>query len=136
MSVDGDPQTRRSVLQAIAPLDAERRATYTRFIRATASPAVRRALEELMATVFRDEFVDGLLDRGRAEGEARGRAEGEARGRAEGEGAMLLRILAARGFAVPDDIRRRVESCIDTAQLEAWGERAVTATSLDEIFAA
>jgi predicted transposase YdaD len=87
-----------------------------------------------MATVFRDEFVDGLLDQGRAEGEALGRAEGEAQGRAEGEAAMLLRVLAARGFAVPDDVRQRVESCTDLAQLEAWGDRAVTAGSFEEIF--
>jgi len=124
----GEAETRRQVLQTIAGVDAGRREIYTRLIRVTASSAVRRALEELMATVFKDEFVDGLLDRGRAEGEARGRAEGEA--------AMLLRVLAARGFTVPDDIRQHVQSCTDIAQLEAWGDRAVTATSIDEIFAA
>jgi hypothetical protein len=124
----GDPDTQRLVLRAIARLDAGRREIYTRLIRATAPAAVRRALEELMATVFRDEFIDGLLDQGRAEGEARGRAEGEA--------AMLLRILAARGFGVPDDVRHRVQSCTDLAQLEAWGDRAVTARSLEEIFTA
>jgi hypothetical protein len=122
----GNPAARTFVLQAIARLDAERRETYTRLIRVTAPEAVRRALEELMARVFKDEFVDGLLDRGRAEGEARGRAEGEAE--------MLLRILAARGFAVPDDIRQRVRGCTDTSQLEAWGYLAVTAGSLEEIF--
>jgi len=136
----GDADTRRLVLQAISRLDAGRREIYTRLIRATATMEVRRALEELMATVFRDEFVDGLLDQGRAEGraegEARGRAEGEAQGRAEGEAAMLLRILAARGFGVPDDVRQRVESCTDLLQLEAWGDRAVTARSLEEIFTA
>ena len=115
-----DPAARQFVLQAIAPLDAGRREIYTRLIRVTAPLAVRRALEELMATAFKDEFVDGLLDRGRAEGEA----------------AMLLRVLAARGFTVPDNIRQRVQSCTDTATLEAWGDRAVTATSLDEIFTA
>jgi hypothetical protein len=126
----GDAATRRLVLQAIARLDAGRREIYTRLIRVTAAPSVRRALEELMATVFRDEFVDGLLDQGRAEG----RAEGEARGRAEGEAAMLLRVLAARGFTVPDSIRQRVQACTDVARLEAWGDRAVTAGSLEEIF--
>jgi hypothetical protein len=89
-----------------------------------------------MANVFKDEFVDGLLDQGRAEDEARGRAEGEARGRAEGEASMLLRVLLARGFEVPNDVRQRVQSCTDIAQLEAWGDRAVTATSLHDIFAA
>jgi hypothetical protein len=120
----GDADTRRLVLQAIARLDAGRREIYTRLIRATASAAVRRALEELMATVFRDEFIDGLLDQGRAEG------------RAAGEATMLLRVLAVRGFTVPDDIRQRVQSCADLAQLEAWGDRAVTAESIDEIFTA
>jgi hypothetical protein len=116
----GDAGTRQLVLQAIAGVDAGRREIYTRLIRATASAAVRRALEELMATVFRDEFVDGLLDQGRAAGEA----------------AMLLRVLAARGFTVPDDIRQRVQKCTDLAQLEAWGDRAVTAKSLEELFTA
>jgi hypothetical protein len=112
----------------VIALDAERRETYTRLIRATASQAVRQALEELMATVFKDEFIDGLLDRGRAEGKTEGRAEGEA--------AMLLRVLAARGFTVPDAIRQRILSCTDLAQLEAWGDRAVTVNSVDEIFSA
>jgi hypothetical protein len=97
-------------------------------VQVPATAAVRRALEELMATTFPDPFIDGLLDQGRAEGEARGRAEGEA--------AMLLRVLAARGFTVPDDARQRIQSCTDLTQLEAWGDRAVTATSLDEIFTA
>jgi hypothetical protein len=70
-----------------------------------------------MATAFRDEFVDGLLDQGRAQG----RAEGEARGRAEGEAARLLRVLAARGFTVPDDIRQRIESCRDLPRLRSVG---------------
>jgi hypothetical protein len=118
----GDAATRRLVLQAIARLDAERREIYTRLIRATASAAVRRALEELMATVFRDEFVDGLL------------AQGEERGRAQGEAAMVLRVLTARGFTVPDDIRQRVQACTDLDQIEAWGDRAATAKSLDEVF--
>jgi hypothetical protein len=77
-----------------------------------------------MTSLFsiRDEFVDGLLDQGRAEGEARGEAH------------MLLRVLAARGFTVPGHIRERVTSCTDTAQLEAWGELAATATSVNEVF--
>jgi hypothetical protein len=120
--------TRLLVLSAIAGVDAQRREIYTRLIRVTAPPAVRRALEELMATTFPDPFIDGLLDQGRAEGEARGRAEGEA--------AMLLRVLAARGFTVPEDIRQRIQSCTDLARLEAWGDQAVTACSLDDIFTA
>jgi hypothetical protein len=96
-----------------------------------------------MAFVFpRDDFIDGLLDQGRAEGIDQGRAEGIDQGRAEGidqgraegEAKMLLRVLAARGFAVPDDIRERVAGCTDTGQLEAWAGRAITASSITEIF--
>jgi hypothetical protein len=47
---------------------------------------------------------------------------------------MLLHILRARGFSVTGNVRERVASCTDTAQLKAWGERAVTARTLDEVF--
>jgi hypothetical protein len=131
----GDPAAQLLTLQHIARADAERRQTYTRLIRLTAAEAVRQALEELMTTVFpRDDFIDGLLDQGRAEGLDQGRAEGLDQGRAEGEAKMLLRVLAARGFAVPDEIRERVTGCTDTGQLEAWADRAITASSITEIF--
>jgi hypothetical protein len=121
------PDARLLALQQIAGVDAQRLQTYTRLIRLTASAAVREALEELMATVFpRDDFIDGLLDQGRAEGEAKGRAEGEAK--------MLLRVLAARGLAVPSEVRERILSCTDTTRLEAWADRAVSAASITEIF--
>jgi hypothetical protein len=115
----GDPAAQLLALQRIAQVDAERRQAYTRLIRLTASQAVRQALEELMTTVFpRDDFIDGLLDQGRAEGEAK----------------MLLRVLAARGFAVTDDVRERVVGCTDTGKLETWADRAVTASSITEVF--
>lgn len=117
---------RRSVLSAVAAagLDADRLKTYTVLIRACASAAARGALEALMTTVFEDDFVDRYIAKGRAEG------------RAEGEAGMLLRVLAARGFDVPDHVRERVLSCTDLGQLESWGDRAATATSLDEVFSA
>jgi hypothetical protein len=115
----GDPEARGPTLQHIARADAESRQTYTRLIRLTASAAVCQALEDLMTTVFpRDNFIDGLLDQGRAEGEAK----------------MLLRVLAARGLAVPADLREHVLGCTDTARLEAWADRAVNASSLTDVF--
>jgi hypothetical protein len=101
----------------------EHEAAVTRVIRLTPSEAIRQALEELMTTVFpRDDFIDGLLDQGRAEGEARGEAK------------TLLRVLSARGFAVPDDVGERVADCTDTHQLEKWADRAVSASSITEVF--
>jgi hypothetical protein len=79
-------------------------------------------VEELMKTVIPDPFLDAFI------------AEGLAKGRAEGEAQMLLRYLDSR-FAVPSLIRDRIAACTDTDQLEAWFDRAITATDLDEVFA-
>jgi hypothetical protein len=71
---------------------------------------------------MKDQFVDGFIAQGRAEGMVRGEAQ------------MLLRIMAARGLDIPEHVRARVAECADTARLEAWADRAATATSVEEIF--
>jgi len=121
LDLDQD-SARRLVLATLAGLDTSRLKTYTVFVRSAASEQARQALEALMTTKFKDTFVDRLLAEGKAEGEA------------EGEARMILRVLAARGLQVPAEIRQRVLSCADTSQLEAWGDRAATAASLDEVF--
>jgi hypothetical protein len=115
-------EARMFALRSIAHVSPQQRDGYTRLIRATASPQVRTALEELMATVFKDDFMDDLI------------AQGLAKGLAQGEARMLLRILATRGIAVPDDVRDRVTSCTDTTQIEAWADRAIAASTLAEVF--
>jgi hypothetical protein len=64
----------------------------------------------------------------------RGKAEGEAEGKAEGEAKMLLAVLSARGIDVPEDARIRIAECTDLDQLEAWGRRAATADSINDLF--
>jgi hypothetical protein len=105
-------------LRTIADGPAELRPGYTRLIRSLVPKSARVSLEELMKTVLRDDFVDGLLDQGRADGERR----------------IILRILTARGLPLSDEIRDRVATCTDTDQLEAWADRAATADSVEEIF--
>jgi hypothetical protein len=122
--------TRRQVLGILSRLDDSRQRTYTMFVRSAASDQARQALEDLMTTKFRDDFIDRYL----AEGEVKGRAEGEVKGRAEGEARIVLRILAARGLQVPDKIREQVLACQDTSQLETWADRAATADSVDDVF--
>jgi Uma2 family endonuclease len=73
------------------------------------------------------------LDAVRAEGEARGRAEGEARGRAEGRQEALLGLLAARGIHVAEEAEARIRATTDTATLDRWVARALTAASVDEL---
>jgi hypothetical protein len=113
---------RMLALTSIRPAPDDRRELYTRYIKAVAPQSAREALEELMRTVIKDPFIDGFI------------AQGEAIGRAKGEASLLLRYLGTR-FSVPAPIRERIMGCLDTAQIEAWFDRATSATTLDEIFA-
>jgi hypothetical protein len=78
----------------------------------------RDALEALMTIAFKDDFIDRI----------------KAEGKAETAAAMLLRILAARGFEVPQRVRERVLGCTDLGQIEAWADAAVKAMSVDDVF--
>lgn len=73
---------------------------------------------------------NGVIERALAARESSGEARGEARGRA----AMLLRILAKRGVAVDESTAARVLACEDVSTLEAWFDRATTATRAGEVF--
>jgi predicted transposase YdaD len=116
-------------------VDESKRTSYTLFVLNATSGAARQALEDLMSTAeFSDPFIDRFLAEGKAEGLAEGNAEGLAEGRAIGEARMILRILAARGLQVSAVIRERVLSCSDIVQLEAWGDRAATADSVEDVF--
>ena len=64
------------------------------------------------------------------------KAEGEAKGRTEGEAKGVLTVLRARGLTVDDATRERVLACRDLPTLERWHVNAVTATSVDDVFAA
>ncbi|MBO0822588.1 MAG: hypothetical protein J2P27_01865 [Actinobacteria bacterium] len=101
-----------------ARLEADKLKTYTDLIRAAASPAARLPLETLMTTTYKDDWTDRF----------------EAKGRMEQGAQMVLRIFAARDIAVTDDIRDRVLACADLDQLQAWADKAATATSLSDVF--
>jgi hypothetical protein len=70
-----------------------------------------------MATVFKNEFLDKLEADAKARGEAKGLARGVAMGEAAGRAKTILQVLAARGVAVPAEIRDQVLACTDIAQL-------------------
>jgi hypothetical protein len=57
------------------------------------------------------------------------RTEGEAKGEAK----AVLRVLDARGIPVPDEARATISGCSDTDVLDTWLDRAITATSIDEV---
>lgn len=46
----------------------------------------------------------------------------------------LLRVLAARGIAVPEELRARVLATMDVAEIDGWLERAAKAETLAAVF--
>ena len=64
---------------------------------------------------------------------ALGIAEGKLQGRLEGEATAILRVLTRRGLPVSEEQRSRILACTDLAILEMWLDRAIAATSVDEV---
>ncbi|MBN6053462.1 hypothetical protein JYK22_16090 [Nonomuraea sp. RK-328] len=118
---------------ALTELRDEHAPKYYEYAYSMSAPEVRHLLEEIMTSTdwpvyspFAREHYGRGLDEGKAEGEAKGKAEEAAR--------MLLLVLGARGFDVPDDIRAQISTCADLAQLEGWTTRAVTVQALQDLF--
>ncbi len=86
--------------------------------------------EGLMGTI-----AQSWIEEGRAEGLKRGRAEGIERGRSEALAELLLRQLSLRFGDVPDAVRERVRGA-SSAELVAWADAVLVATSLDDVLAA
>lgn len=62
------------------------------------------------------------------------RTEGMEKGRLEEGIHVLLRLLDRRGVAVSEAAREKITACTDTGLIEDWIDRAVTATTTDELF--
>jgi predicted transposase YdaD len=61
------------------------------------------------------------------------RAEGRAEGEAKGAAHVLVRQLTRRFGVLPDEARQRIDAA-PLEQLEAWSDRVLDATTLDEVF--
>ncbi|MFT4299261.1 MAG: hypothetical protein QM597_06480 [Aeromicrobium sp.] len=57
------------------------------------------------------------------------------KGAAEAKAADILKVLEARGFAVPDDLRERILATTDLDRLDTWLGEAVIASTLDDFAA-
>ncbi len=62
-----------------------------------------------------------------------GRAEARAEAQAETRAGDVLAVLRVRGIAVPEAARKRILAQKDLQRLERWLERAIVATSLEEV---
>ncbi|MCX4243677.1 hypothetical protein [Paraliomyxa miuraensis] len=57
-----------------------------------------------------------------------------AEGQTKGMASMLEQLIDMRGLSLTHELRERLAGCQDENLLLRWFERAVTATSLTEIF--
>ena len=62
------------------------------------------------------------------------RQEGKQEGPCQGVQRALLRILAARGLEVDPSSQRRIGACMDLEQLERWLDKALTVSSVQQLF--
>jgi predicted transposase YdaD len=74
------------------------------------------------------------LSEGRAAGLSEGRAAGLSEGRAAGLSRAVLRVLEHRSVPVSEPVRARLEATRSEHQLQRWLERALTASSVDDVF--
>ncbi|WP_460542956.1 hypothetical protein [Glycomyces halotolerans] len=88
-----------------------------------------RVLEDYMSLTYQEyrESPAGQL-------EQRGERRGELRGELRGEAKSLVKLLGHRGIDVPAEARQRIESCTDIEELDRWFERALSASSIEEVF--
>ncbi len=116
-----------AALSAVRGLDSDREAFYPDFIFAMLGEVARAALELIMNKAnyeYQSDFARKYISMGKAEGEVLGQAQ------------LLLKQLRFKGFAVDAELETRVQGCQDLAQLDLWAERILSATTLDDIFAA
>lgn len=80
-------------------------------------------------------LADGIdwTKKWKQEGRRRGLQVGLRQGRQQGEARLLLRLLRGRFGPLAPEVRARVEAA-DAETLLAWGERLLTAESLEKVF--
>lgn len=97
--------------------------------------AATLTLEELetMLAESIDRWNREIREEGRQEGRQEGHQEGRQEGRQEGEARIVLRQLRFKFGPLESEIEDRVRSA-DADRLLEWGERVLTAKSLQDIF--
>jgi hypothetical protein len=99
-----------------------------------ASEAARAILEEMSMAL--PDVKNDFLDRLEAEAVARGLARGMAQGTVSAKAGDVLKVLAARDLTPSETQRKQVSECTDLGQLDRWFDRALTASTIDQVFTA
>jgi hypothetical protein len=136
-------------LAGLASVPPQQGSEYYETAYSMCAAAIRDVLEDLVPTstwlvaspFAKEHFGRGLaegkaegLAEGKAEGLAEGKAEGLAEGKAEGEAEALLLVLQARGLEVTRADHARISGCTDLEQLRTWVARAVTISTVSDLF--
>ena len=110
-----------AALSVSAGLDDQRAALYADLVMASLADAVTKELEAMVQRgdyQYQSDFAKKYFAKGRAEGKAE----------------VLLRIVAGRGLSVSEARRDRVLACTDAGMLDDWIDRALQASSLEDVF--
>jgi hypothetical protein len=109
-----------------APLESDRN-KLTTIILQRASDAARQILEDLMMTIeWKDDFVEGFVNQGRAEGREEGAITAKI--------GALMKVLSSRQLRPTKKQLGQVAQCTDLAKLDRWFERSLTAETAAEVF--
>ncbi|QVQ53303.1 hypothetical protein J4H86_05915 [Spiractinospora alimapuensis] len=123
-----------ALAEALATIDTKSATHLAHFTGAGLGPTMARQIWSDLMNAGTHQYQSDFTAQWEAKGEARGEARGEAKGRAKGEAQALLRILDRRDIPVDETSRTRILACDDLEQLGHWIDRALTATSIDELF--
>ncbi|MGW0484843.1 hypothetical protein [Nonomuraea sp. NPDC003214] len=107
---------------------------YYEYAYSMSAPEIRQLLEEIMTSTtwpVYSPFAREHFGRGKDEGREEGREEGKAEEAAK----LVILVLTARGFTLPDQTHTQITTCKDLNQLETWATKAATIQTLDELFA-
>lgn len=119
-SPDGD-KVFAALLDSVQNIERKQARGYIDEVLAVLPEAARRILEAMVKTKdgeYKSDFARGYYQDGKAEGLAE----------------MILTVLATREIAVPEQARQRLAECDDLQQLKDWGQRAITADTIEDVF--
>jgi hypothetical protein len=98
-------------------------------VRALVERAIRGRPRAMFVSI-----ADSLVAEGRRAGLSEGRKVGLSEGRRAGLARAVIRLLEHRSVSIPRPVRRRVSSSLDEGELLRWLDRAVTASSAEDLF--
>ncbi|MBR8740243.1 hypothetical protein [Nocardiopsis sp. MG754419] len=122
---DDDPETLRTVVEALNSTAPENRTFYYDYLLAGLNEAARKEMETLMAVEtyeWQSDFARKYVGIGREEGRTLEAAKN------------VISVLEARGFDLSATTRERITSCADLATLERWIPGAVRVERPEDLF--